>query len=555
MNSKPNYHQTQKNIKDKKKLNKNGLPKPRENKILIVMGNGPSLKYSDFNLLKKFDTFGLNEAYRIYEQINFTPTFFGSFDYTICDSHKDKYKEMILDDKTKISKFYFVNYDFEKKEPIFNDKNIVENNKFQKLNFNYRHMEKEKNSSFNENIYVPTTFEKFIDMGNSEANAAQVGMILGYNKIILLGCDYNYMEIVDDTLYNKKSIMGKTPDKNTNYWFNDYQKKTDVYYLHQHSIWQWKYLYEVSKRMNVEIVNCSDMSDIPYFRFSTLEREVLPPLSIIGVHHKCGTILMSQFLKACESGIMKKIYIGEQSGLDEYNTDIWLEKKSKIDLSILKRKYRLVHVIRNPKEIICSSYYHHLKPCIEEWCVKNIYSYGNVKLNTTYQKHLQSLDFTSGLQFEMRESSYRQVRDIYNFMNANPAHCMNLQLETIMNDFDETFKKIMIFFEMRPWMIEKMIPIMKRHNINHPDNTDTTSRCKYIYGDKFDESKWGKISTSDLEMYFNNKYSEFVSAFLPYYPELLNDESDDIEVVNSITPTVKQKPLVLRNDPVPMERL
>ena len=41
--------------------------------LIIVMGNGPSLKNVDFKLLDGIDTFGLNSAYRAYERLNWWP--------------------------------------------------------------------------------------------------------------------------------------------------------------------------------------------------------------------------------------------------------------------------------------------------------------------------------------------------------------------------------------------------------------------------------------------------------------------------------------------------
>ena len=556
---KPNYQK-------KQNVLKNRIPKPKEEKILIILGNGPSLKNADFELLKKYDTFGLNAAYRGYERMGFTPTYFGSFDYAVCDFHKDTYKKMIMDPNNGIKKYYFVNYHFGKKEAIFQDNNILNHPKFQNLNFQYRHLEKEKNPAFDENLYKPKSFDKFMDMGNSGANAVQVGILLGYNKFILLGCDCNYIELVDgathlaDPVSNKRLVMEKTPVKNPNYWFDDYQQKGDVFNLPQRSTWQqggWKYLFDIGKRMGVEIVNCSNISEIPYFRFSTLEREALPPLSIIGVHHKCGTVLMAQFAKTAQEHLGKKIHLGEQKDLDEMNVDIWLEKKSKIDLSLLKRRYRMIHIIRHPKELICSGYYYHLKPCCEGWCRKMKYKSENVELETTYQKHLQSLDLPMGLQFEMRESSYRQIRDIYFFIKKNPPFCTHLPLEAVMNDFDNTFKKMMIFFEWRPWMIEKMLVEMQKHNVNHPDNAETTARCKHIHGDKFDPSKWKKIATHELDAYFNNKYGDFISTLGFYYPDILEnkEKEDKPKIINSIKHALHHSPFPIQNIPFQVNNL
>ena len=64
-------------------------------------------------------------------------------------------------------------------------------------------------------------------MGSSGANAAQCGILMGYKRIILVGCDCNYVERVEGSEEIKEGLKGelrmsKTPKENPNYWFNDY---------------------------------------------------------------------------------------------------------------------------------------------------------------------------------------------------------------------------------------------------------------------------------------------------------------------------------------------
>ena len=56
----------------------------------------------------------------------------------------------------------------------------------------------------------------------------------GYKKIVLLGCDCNYVEKIQGaSSYDKNAshrlVMTKNIDKNPNYWFNEYQKKNKEY--------------------------------------------------------------------------------------------------------------------------------------------------------------------------------------------------------------------------------------------------------------------------------------------------------------------------------------
>ena len=71
------------------------------NNTLVVMGNGPSLKDIDWNLLKECDTFGLNSAYRAYEKLNWYPTYHGCFDHVVTDCHENNFVNLINSGKVK----------------------------------------------------------------------------------------------------------------------------------------------------------------------------------------------------------------------------------------------------------------------------------------------------------------------------------------------------------------------------------------------------------------------------------------------------------------------
>lgn len=227
-----------------------------EKNILIIMGNGPSLKNVDFGLLKKYDTFGINSAYRKYEELYFYPTYFGCFDYKVCEYHKKNFSKLI--NNSIIEKFFFL----EKNFFSVTDQN---NLKFQTINFKHNYSD------------IISTFDNFINMGCSGANCTQVGILLGYKKIILIGCDANYINFIKES-QNINGILKivKTPDNNPNYWFDNYQIKDDIYNIPNPNIWHlpaWDRINKLSKKTNVDVVNCSSISKIECFRKSKIINE------------------------------------------------------------------------------------------------------------------------------------------------------------------------------------------------------------------------------------------------------------------------------------------
>jgi len=223
-------------------------------KTLIIMGNGPSLRYVDFGSLKEYDTFGLNAAYRKYYEMNWWPTYFGCFDFVVTDSHKGEFGKLF---NTNIKKFFFI-------------RDWWKNDKFQYCNIS-------KIGDYGNND-ISTSFDDFYDQGNSGTNACQVGIMMGYKKIILLGVDQNYIEDVDGSGYiGGKLQMTKTPYKNPNYWFDDYQQKGDKFNKPQLNTWQiggWESLSVKSKKMGIDIVNCSPISKLEVFRKGKIEDEL-----------------------------------------------------------------------------------------------------------------------------------------------------------------------------------------------------------------------------------------------------------------------------------------
>lgn len=233
------------------------------NEILFVLGNGPSLgeimNNPDYlNLLKKRDTFALNSSYRAFKEYNFYPTYFGCFDYIVNESHKQEFEKLVLENNS-IKKFYFIG-NIIKKQKMYHPK-VYNSPRFQKFNFINTH-----NPKFTKNI------NKFENFGSSGANASQVGLILGYKNIILLGCDCNYVEKVEGVeSYDKKKkhklVLTKNIDNNPNYWFNDYQIKGDKFNLPQTKNIQlksWENLKKLAPK-NIIIMNGSMISKIPYF--------------------------------------------------------------------------------------------------------------------------------------------------------------------------------------------------------------------------------------------------------------------------------------------------
>lgn len=222
------------------------------------MGNGPSLSNVVFSDLDGYDTFGLNAAYRAYQRMDWWPTYHGCFDYIVTDNHKEEYQKLISESPIKKC-FYIRDY-------------------FNNTNDGYQYINLQNFGSTNKMNSSSKDFDLFHDNGNSGANACSVAACLGYKRIILLGVDCNYTEFVDGCEKDGNALkMKETPDKNPNYWFDDYQRKGDVYNVPRGFDFHmptWNMFAYRAAHAGIEVINCSPVSTLKCFKKKELKEVI-----------------------------------------------------------------------------------------------------------------------------------------------------------------------------------------------------------------------------------------------------------------------------------------
>jgi hypothetical protein len=303
-------------------------------KSLIILGNGKSLKDFDLNTLSNEDTFGLNGAYLRFQELNWFPKYYGYF----AENNKywavDEIMQFIKDNYLKCDKFFCLdtmgnipdvseiprihiirqklpaNISFDNSKystPLFVEflylrdlltaKFGKEAGNMMKDHFTKNKVDTNLNSTglykmvtgegaLNENDYTrlprfdikwmpPTSFDNFISSGNSGYYACLVGLLMGYEKIILLGFDFNFVA--------NNNIV----DTSQTFWFNNYFKDKEynikdvckcmtpesLYDMQAQSFMNLKEMIEANN-LKLDIVNCTEGSKLNVFRKSTLEKEL-----------------------------------------------------------------------------------------------------------------------------------------------------------------------------------------------------------------------------------------------------------------------------------------
>lgn len=224
------------------------------NDPLIIMGNGPSLKNIDFNILKDKDTFGVKDAYRIYPKINWYPKYWGAFDieWFYTNNNLAKIEEFILLNKCYC---FLPQWDLYKKD--FD--NIL------CMPFT---------SKICKNVNgIPHHDLVIYGGGSSTHNACRIGINLGYKKIILIGVDCTYTG-TNMAPYFDKDIPNIPLDLTVlriKYNKNSY----DELFNHINKQ-QGNDLLDLSKEYpNIDFVNCGgELSHVDIFRRNKLENEL-----------------------------------------------------------------------------------------------------------------------------------------------------------------------------------------------------------------------------------------------------------------------------------------
>lgn len=238
---------------------------------IIIMGNGPSLKEEYFDILRDLDvhTIGLNAAYRYWRLIDWYPTYYCCFDYAVTLSHKDEISKMILDENIPIESYVLL----EKPTPksLLNPKIRYFSDEIRN---HPKYFEKKHNKDFFGRSGDPDNGKHPQKFTSTGCGAVRVAIEMGYKNIILIGMDGNYPVQQLPKVKNETGCRVKlmeTPEKNPNYFWDDYQQKGDLYHRPGSHLGAWKELIKDVKEHGINVINCSEGSKINVFPMAKFE--------------------------------------------------------------------------------------------------------------------------------------------------------------------------------------------------------------------------------------------------------------------------------------------
>ena len=234
----------------------------------VVLGNGPSLKGFDFGRFKQFDVFGMNAAYRYWDQIGWYPRYYCCLDQVVGMSHADEIARLIRNaPKYGIEQFLLRrNLIDQLGADIENADRIVD---FDRLCVNARQF-----------ATLPLT---------TGSHTLIWAASLGYRHIYVMGVDCNYVEIVPGAERREGIVLEITnKTENPNYFFSGYQQVGDKYNIPnsaspEHHVEAWRAAATPAREYGAAVLNANLQSRVDAYdfcRFDDVESggpiEILP---------------------------------------------------------------------------------------------------------------------------------------------------------------------------------------------------------------------------------------------------------------------------------------
>jgi len=231
-------------------------------KPILIIGSGKSSSQIDWDWLNnnkdKIDTFAMNSSYKIFQKLNFYPTYYANLDNVVIVSHKEKLQALL--DMKKIKKCYY-----------------LDNVKF-KENETYCKVSKKQPPWDG----VSKNISNFHTWANTGSDCVQLAIMMGYKEIYIIGVD-GYVEKIKEARYtsNNTLVIKKTPKDNPNYWFPEYQEKGDSYNIPNATMWHkpgWDYSSKICKSLNIKYYNLSMnknyITTIPFISYDKFKKRI-----------------------------------------------------------------------------------------------------------------------------------------------------------------------------------------------------------------------------------------------------------------------------------------
>ncbi len=190
-------------------------------------------------------------------------------------------------------------------------------------------------------------------------------------------------------------------------------------------------------------------------------------LLVHSCHHKVGTVWFKRVLNAVAETYGLRVHSGPQSALGRQ--DIFIDDHSRVDRSTL-RPYRSSHLIRDPRDVVVSAYFYHLRTT-EAWALEPDDRYGGL----SYQEHLKQFDTEEGLGVEIQRSAATILRDMVAW-DYNDPRGLELRYEDHLADEETGFRRLFTHYGFAQDAVDAAVEIALSFSLSKVKATTTHIR-------------------------------------------------------------------------------
>ncbi len=233
----------------------------------VVIGNGPSLRGFDLTRLSKLDTVGMNAAYRHWERIGWYPTHYACLDDELIETHHAQIVRFMDEGQCETA---FLSGQFLLHHPeAADDDRFVFLDQFIPYWFEKRGRQFKLEARTHEAAFQSSQMSKL----TTGSHAVRYAIWRGYTEIALIGIDLRYVERIPESVAGEgiKLSITETPDRNPNYFFDDYQRAGDRFNIPNPDAHDGNLHVEsfcalrddlAAKNMGVRVVNANPASEL-----------------------------------------------------------------------------------------------------------------------------------------------------------------------------------------------------------------------------------------------------------------------------------------------------
>ncbi len=229
------------------------------------------------------------------------------------------------------------------------------------------------------------------------------------------------------------------------------------------------------------------------------------PLIVVCTHHKTGTVWMANVFRAMKKQFKLKIFSGKQADLPP-DADIFLQDHSKVDLQSLRdrgRPVRCVHVIRDPRDVVISGCFYHVKTT-EKWANAPKAEFGG----KNYRETISALpnDYEK-LVFEMKHTGMKSIHDMVSW-NYQDQDVFEAKYEDLIGDTDFIyFRPMMQFLGFEGADLDTVLEIVRANSLFGGANAETASKDP-VHVRSGESRQWPKTFTPELKAAFKEIHPE-----------------------------------------------